>query len=85
LLVFNKIDELKEPFILEDETIKGKEVYIKKLKKSWMAKENNPVVFISAFKKINFNELRDQIELMLSNIKPPAKPDLYFGFENKSV
>jgi hypothetical protein len=50
-----------------------------------MAKENNPVVFISAFKKINFNELRDQIELMLSNIKPPAKPDLYFGFENKSV
>jgi GTP-binding protein HflX len=82
---FNKIDELKEPFILEDETIKGKEVYIKKLKKSWMAKENNPVVFISAFKKINFNELRDQIELMLSNIKPPAKPDLYFGFENKSV
>ena len=28
LLVFNKIDELKEPFILEDETIKGKEVYI---------------------------------------------------------
>ena len=51
----------------------------------WMAKENNPVVFISAFKKINFNELRDQIELMLSNIKPPAKPDLYFGFENKSV
>jgi GTP-binding protein HflX len=85
LLVFNKIDELKEPFILEDETIKGKEVYIKKLKKSWMAKENNPVVFISAFKKINFNELRDQIELMLSNIKPQAKPDLYFGFENKSV
>ena len=85
LLVFNKIDELKEPFILEDETITGKEVYIKKLKKSWMAKENNPVVFISAFKKINFNELRDQIELMLSNIKPPAKPDLYFGFENKSV
>ncbi len=85
LLVFNKIDELKEPFILEDETIIGKEVYIKKLKKSWMAKENNPVVFISAFKKINFNELRDQIELMLSNIKPPAKPDLYFGFENKSV
>jgi GTP-binding protein HflX len=85
LLVFNKIDELKEPFILEDETIKGKEVYIKKLKKSWMGKENNPVVFISAFKKINFNELRDQIELMLSNIKPPAKPDLYFGFENKSV
>ena len=85
LLVFNKIDELKEPYILEDETIIGKEVYIKKLKKSWMAKENNPVVFISAFKKINFNELRDQIELMLSNIKPPAKPDLYFGFENKSV
>ncbi len=84
LLVFNKIDELKEPFILEDETISGKEAYIKKLKKSWMAKENNPVVFISAFKKINFNELRDQIELMLSNIKPPAKPDLYFGFENKS-
>jgi GTP-binding protein HflX len=61
ILVFNKIDQLKEPFILGEETIKNKQEYIDQLKKSWMAKENNPAIFISASKKINVEELREKI------------------------
>jgi ribosome biogenesis GTPase len=34
ILVFNKIDCLKEPFILGDETIESKQAYIDQLKKS---------------------------------------------------
>jgi GTP-binding protein HflX len=61
ILVFNKIDCLKEPFILGDETIESKQAYIDQLKKSWMAKENNPAIFISAHKKINIEELKNGI------------------------
>ncbi len=61
ILVFNKIDKLTEPFILGDETLESKQAYIDQLKKSWMAKENNPAIFISAHKKINTEELRDKI------------------------
>jgi GTP-binding protein HflX len=61
ILVFNKIDCLKEPFILGDETIESKHAYIDQLKKSWMAKENNPAIFISAHKKINIEELKNGI------------------------
>jgi len=59
--VFNKIDALQAPFILNEETLSGKEDYIKQLKNSWMAKENYPVVFISAHKKINIEELKQKI------------------------
>jgi GTP-binding protein HflX len=58
ILVFNKIDQLKEPFLLGDETIASKQEYITQLKKSWMAKENYPAIFISAAKKINTDELK---------------------------
>jgi len=58
ILVFNKIDHLKEPFLLGDETIASKQEYINQLKKSWMAKENYPAIFISAAKKINTDELK---------------------------
>lgn len=61
ILVFNKIDQLKEPFILEDETLDNKQEYIKQLKSSWMAKENYPAIFISAAKKINIDELKQEI------------------------
>jgi len=61
ILVFNKIDSLKEPFILEDETIENKETYFQLLKQSWMAKENNPAIFISASKKMNIEELKTSL------------------------
>ncbi len=70
LLVFNKIDKLKEPFILDEETIESKQAYIEQLKNTWMAKENLQVVFISAGKKINMDELR---ELLAEQVKEVVK------------
>ena len=63
LLIFNKIDQLKEP--LEPDDPFGEETehltYIEKLKHTWMAKENGQVIFISATKKVNIDELRSKI------------------------
>ncbi len=63
LIVFNKIDQLKEP--LEPDDPFGEETehltYIEKLKNTWMAKENGQVIFISATKKVNIDELRKRI------------------------
>jgi GTPase len=63
LLIFNKIDQLKEP--LEPDDPFGEETehltYIEKLKNTWMAKENGQVIFISATKKVNIDELRTKI------------------------
>ncbi len=63
LIVFNKIDQLKEP--LEPADPFGEETehltYIEKLKNTWMAKENGQVIFISATKKVNIDELRKRI------------------------
>lgn len=63
LLVFNKIDKLKEPLRLPDEIEEGEEdiPYIDRLKNTWMAKENAPAIFISATKKTNVQELKDAV------------------------
>jgi GTP-binding protein HflX len=63
LLVFNKIDKLQEPLRLPDEIEEGKEdiPYIDRLKNTWMAKENSPVIFISAEKQTNVAELKSAI------------------------
>ena len=61
IIVFNKIDQYSPlpsaEDIFEDTTIYDLEV----LKKSWMAKENSPVVFISATHKTNIEELKNKI------------------------
>jgi len=63
LLVFNKIDKLKEPLRLPDEIEEGEEdiTYIERLKNTWMAKENAPAIFISATQKTNVQELKDAV------------------------
>jgi GTP-binding protein HflX len=73
ILVFNKIDQLKEPFILGEETIESKQEYIELLKKSWMAKENNPAIFISASKKINTDELKTSIISLIEALHEKRK------------
>jgi len=73
ILVFNKIDQLKEPFVLGDETIENKQEYILQLKKSWMAKENYPAIFISAAKKINTDELKAAIIDAVEDVKQKIK------------
>jgi GTP-binding protein HflX len=56
LLVFNKIDQLKEP--LQQDDTEDAEPYIDRLKRTWLARQEHPVVFISAAKKLNISELR---------------------------
>lgn len=61
IMVFNKIDQYNpEPThedIFEDETL----YTIEELRKSWMAKEHFPMVFISASEKTNIEELKELI------------------------
>ena len=63
LMVFNKIDAYtfseKEPDDLTPATREN--VSLEELKQSWMAKENNPAVFISAVKNENIAELRARL------------------------
>ncbi|MFA6261336.1 MAG: GTPase HflX [Bacteroidia bacterium] len=72
VLVFNKIDlwesRKQEPDEITDEL--EAPPTLETLKKSWMSREHNPVVFISAEKKININELR---KVMLSELSKLTK------------
>lgn len=74
IMVFNKID-LYHPQArgLDEET--GEELpelsmeeNLEHLKKSWMSKENTPVVFISAQKKQNMEELRDKLTKTVASL-----------------
>lgn len=68
ILVFNKIDLYS--FIEKEEDdlspMTSENVSLEELKKSWMAKENNPCIFISAEKKQNIAELR---KMLLDKVK----------------
>lgn len=60
ILVFNKIDAFKYvPKEDDDLTPKQRENFsLEELKKSWMARLNSPVIFISALHKENIEEMR---------------------------
>lgn len=72
ILVFNKIDQLKEPLVqyIDDNDIQEEIPYIQRLKNTWIAKENAPVIFISATDKTNIEELKNTL---LEKIKPLMK------------
>ena len=63
LLIFNKVDAYKhiekDPFDLGP--VLKENLTIDELKNSWMAKDNNPCIFVSALMKENVSELRDNI------------------------
>ncbi len=60
ILVFNKIDLIPTPEMASPDD--DPEIpYTETLKKTWMAKENAPVIFISAEKKLNIEELRKHL------------------------
>ena len=77
LIIFNKIDNLKEPLEIDFDEFGNDEPYIDRLKKTWMAKENTPVIFLSAEKKINIAELRDSIKKMVMNVSGKTIHTLY--------
>lgn len=74
LMVFNKIDQyLPEPThedIFEDEAIYS----LSDLKKSWMAKANFPMVFISAAEQTNIEELKKNLAAMLLELQQQRYP-----------
>lgn len=72
ILVFNKIDQLQEPLVqhIDDDDIQEEIPYIQRLKNTWIAKENAPVIFISASNKTNIDELK---QMLLEKIKPLMK------------
>lgn len=77
LIIFNKIDNLKEPLEIDFDEFGNEEPYIDRLKRTWMAKENTPVIFLSAEKKINIAELRDTIKNMVMNVSGKTIHTLY--------
>lgn len=60
LLVFNKIDAY-----LKD----NPDTLLTELEKSWLSKEHNPVVFISASEKSNINELKAAIVKLVKKVQ----------------
>ncbi len=71
LLVFNKIDKFEEPEMEPAEEEEENSLpYIERLKNTWIAKENAPVIFISASKGININELKEFLLKMAVKLKP---------------
>jgi GTPase len=70
IMVFNKIDAYKWVEKEQDDlTPPGKEnVSLDELKLSWMANYNDPVVFISAITKENWDELRELVHQKVKEI-----------------
>ncbi len=70
LMVFNKIDAYhyveKDPFDLTPATREN--VSLDELKKSWVAKENYPCIFISATEKNNIEELRAALSGLIKQV-----------------
>ncbi len=72
ILVFNKIDKLQAPLSMPDEQGPTTAEYILQLKSTWMAKENAPVIFVSAQKALNIDELKATIAEKVKLVKPNA-------------
>ncbi|MCU0421699.1 MAG: GTPase HflX [Bacteroidia bacterium] len=72
VLVFNKIDKLQAPLSMPDEQGPTTAEYIQQLKSTWMAKENAPVIFVSAQKGLNIDELKATIAEKVKLVKPNA-------------
>ncbi|OFY39503.1 MAG: GTPase HflX [Bacteroidetes bacterium GWF2_40_14] len=75
-LVFNKVDLYK--YVQQDEYDLGpkkRENYsLNELKNSWMGKENDPCIFISAKEKIQIDKLRNDIYKMVAEIHAGRYP-----------
>lgn len=77
LLVFNKIDAYQ--FIQKDADdltpVTKANLSIDDLKKSWMAKENAPCIFISAVDKVNIQELRNSLTALIHSVHTVRYPN----------
>jgi len=76
ILVFNKIDQYR--FIEKEEDdltpLIAENYSLPELKRTWMSKINSPVIFISATKKENIDELRTTIYNMVKELHTKRYP-----------
>lgn len=73
IMIFNKMDLYQTPEYEEDpmgeEQPAGEQIHpLEFLRKTWMARENAPVIFISATQKGNLDELRDKLGRTISSL-----------------
>ena len=75
-LVFNKIDayqyEEYDEFSLQEKT--SRNYSLQEIKNSWMAKEHNPCIFISAKDKVGIEKLRNDLYKMVAEIHAGKYP-----------
>ncbi len=65
IIVFNKMDQYNtESKDLEN----GKTLSLEEFKNSWMAKSNDPAIFISAKNKVNIEQLKEKIFSKIENL-----------------
>jgi len=65
IVVFNKMDQYNtESKDLEN----GKTLSLEEFKNSWMAKSNDPAIFISAKNKVNIEQLKEKIFSKIENL-----------------
>ncbi|MDY0349208.1 MAG: GTPase, partial [Tenuifilaceae bacterium] len=82
LLVFNKIDAYRwvEKNEFDAMPVTKENYSLEDLKRTWMAKSNSPCVFLSATKKVNIEDFKQQLYSMASDIhreRYPANNFLY--------
>jgi GTP-binding protein HflX len=75
-LVFNKIDAYQyvEQSEFDFEEKKRENVSLEEMKKSWIAKENTPCIFISAREKIGIDKMRNDLYKMVAEIHAGRYP-----------
>lgn len=80
ILVFNKIDAYRFTVKEDDDLTPAtrENLSIADLKNLWIAKENNPCIFISAVKKENLEELRNAILAQVKKIHNLRYPNIKF-------
>lgn len=76
IMVFNKIDAYTYTKKEEDDLTPATEenMSLDELKKSWMAKDNHPCIFLSALTKENFNEFKKLLYEHISRIHAVRYP-----------
>jgi GTP-binding protein HflX len=78
ILVFNKIDAYRYIKKEEDDLTPATKANLSlaELKRSWMAKENYPCIFISAAKKENLEELRQKLIEQVKKVHEKRYPNM---------
>ena len=75
-LVFNKIDAYQyvEQSEFDFEEKKRENISLEELKRSWIAKENTPCIFISAREKVGIDKMRNDLYKMVAEIHAGRYP-----------